>query len=303
MSFAVVIPLAAQHVVSTFFTGVNAPAINIVPIDTSKAMKTMNVNTVFRSPARRSHSAWPMCFPRSIWGRGRLLVPNTPMLSQKLAPSDPPSFGRKVPSCRPPANNSGSCPCVEQPVEKGVRPAFPSPRPSPRALGFDDGPIAPAEVAPAHVEGRIVGDRKFARQVLVEVDAQAGPVVGPVVAVLQLGAAGEDVLLGLGELARLPECRSWGSPDRDGRWRRGRPARRRRGRARRCGRRRIRTTPPPCGPCVRPPICDRWMRMKSISRLVNQRHILVGVVEQLAHRDAASSSAAAACRSSRRPRG
>ena len=64
-----------------------------------------------------------------------------------------------------------------------------------------------------------------------------------------------------------------------------RPATRRPGRARRCGRRRTRTAPPPCGPCVSPPICEMWMRMKSISRSLTSADPLVRVVEQLAHRD------------------
>src|SRR5262249_34612655 len=70
-------------------------------------------------------------------------------------------------------------------------------------LRFDDAAVAAAEVAPVHVEGRVVGDGELRGQLLVQVDAQAGLVVGPVVAVLQGRAAGEDLLLRRGELARL----------------------------------------------------------------------------------------------------
>src|SRR5262245_60412093 len=67
----------------------------------------------------------------------------------------------------------------------------------------DHGAVAAADVAPAHVEAGVVAYRELGRELLVEVDAQAGPVVGVVVAVAQHRAAGENVLLGLVELAGL----------------------------------------------------------------------------------------------------
>jgi hypothetical protein len=54
------------------------------------------------------------------------------------------------------------------------------------------------------IEASILIDvREAGGQFFIEVDAQGRAVVGPVVAVLQLREAGEDVLLGLRELARL----------------------------------------------------------------------------------------------------
>src|SRR5438046_1769412 len=67
----------------------------------------------------------------------------------------------------------------------------------------DDGAVAAAVVAPAVVEWRLVGDREAPRRLLVQVDAQAGPVADRVSALAQHRAAGEDVLLVLRELARL----------------------------------------------------------------------------------------------------
>src|SRR3954451_23596065 len=50
----------------------------------------------------------------------------------------------------------------------------------PAASGFDDGAVVAADVAPVHVEGWIVRDGEPGGQLLVEVDAQAGLVVGVV---------------------------------------------------------------------------------------------------------------------------
>src|SRR5579883_2457494 len=65
------------------------------------------------------------------------------------------------------------------------------------------GAIAAAEVAPLHVEWRIVVDGELGRQFFVEVDPQAGFVVGPVVSVLERWTTGEHVLFRLREVARL----------------------------------------------------------------------------------------------------
>src|SRR2546422_1480186 len=68
---------------------------------------------------------------------------------------------------------------------------------------FGDCSVAAAEVSPAHVERGIVSDGELRGQFFVEVDAEARMVVGVVIAVLQFGAAGEDVLFRLREDARL----------------------------------------------------------------------------------------------------
>jgi hypothetical protein len=49
----------------------------------------------------------------------------------------------------------------------------------------DDAAVAAAQVAPVHVEGRIVRHREARRQFLIEVDPEAWVVVGPVIAVLE----------------------------------------------------------------------------------------------------------------------
>src|SRR5256885_2731943 len=67
-------------------------------------------------------------------------------------------------------------------------------------------PVLAAEVAPAEVERRVVADRELRRQLLVQVDAEAGVVVCPVVAVLPLGAAGGRVLFGRRGKPRLLDC-------------------------------------------------------------------------------------------------
>src|SRR5262245_17413313 len=78
---------------------------------------------------------------------------------------------------------------------------IPPGRPRRLPLRLDARPVAAAQVAPAQVKAGVVGDGKPGRQFLIEVDTQARPVVGMEVAVLEYRAAGEDVLLGLGELA------------------------------------------------------------------------------------------------------
>ena len=64
-----------------------------------------------------------------------------------------------------------------------------------------DRSVPPAVVAPAVVERRVVGDRETPGRLLVEVDAQAGTRRDGEGAVAEHRAAGEDVLLALGELA------------------------------------------------------------------------------------------------------
>ncbi len=60
--------------------------------------------------------------------------------------------------------------------------------------------VQPPQVAPFQVEGRIVLDGELVGEGFVDVDAAAGLVAGPVVAVLELRTAGEDILFGLGTI-------------------------------------------------------------------------------------------------------
>src|SRR5581483_1540361 len=61
-----------------------------------------------------------------------------------------------------------------------------------------DRSVAPADGRPGAVQ-RMLRERIPGRQLLVDVDAQAGPVIGPVVAVADLGTAGEDLPRALAE--------------------------------------------------------------------------------------------------------
>src|SRR5262249_49690911 len=74
------------------------------------------------------------------------------------------------------------------------------------ALWPDDGPVAAAGGAPAMLEGRALGRRILGGERLVDVDAEAGGLVGVEVAVLRLGTAGEDRAGPLGEDAALVDA-------------------------------------------------------------------------------------------------
>ena len=112
-----------------------------------------------------------------------------------------------------------------------------------------------------------------------------GRVVGEHVAVLYFRAAAEHVARLLREARRPRECRSCSWPAPVPAARHAPAARRRPARARPCARRRTRRAPATLRAGVRPPICEMWMRMKSISRSEIERQVLVRSVEQLAHRN------------------
>src|ERR1700736_3789713 len=62
-----------------------------------------------------------------------------------------------------------------------------------------NGAVAPPQVAPAAIERRTILDREPRCNLLIDVDAEPGLIVGPVVTILQLRAAGEYVFFRLRE--------------------------------------------------------------------------------------------------------
>src|SRR5262249_6915704 len=94
-------------------------------------------------------------------------------------------------------------------TSNAVVPSFAVMACSPVCSRLGERAILAAGGAPAVVERRVVGHRELRGQLLVQVDAQTGLVARPVIAVLQLRAPREYVLLRLREQSRLlnPEVR------------------------------------------------------------------------------------------------
>jgi hypothetical protein len=89
------VPTAAQQSspASSMFTGVNPRDIKMVQIDTTKAMKTLNVNSAFRTPAPTKPFNLGNVLPKVHLGSWPPIVPSTPVL--KKNPFQPnPIFGK-----------------------------------------------------------------------------------------------------------------------------------------------------------------------------------------------------------------
>jgi hypothetical protein len=87
LPLALTAPAAAQQsqgaVFMSNFSGVNPRNINFVPLDTTKAMKNLNVNSAFRTPQQSQSLSLSSLFPKFQLGSWPPIVPNTPVLSQK----------------------------------------------------------------------------------------------------------------------------------------------------------------------------------------------------------------------------
>jgi hypothetical protein len=121
LTLALVVPVTAQQSAnfltgqqsaSTFFTGVDASAIPRhlansplagVPIDTNKAMKNLNINSAFRTPAQSKPFSLTNVFPKMSLGLFRPVVPNTPILNQKNNPFQPNPLVGKNPFMQTPS--------------------------------------------------------------------------------------------------------------------------------------------------------------------------------------------------------
>jgi hypothetical protein len=89
VTLAAALPVDAQQTGSSFFTGVNPRTRVDVPIDTSKALKTMNINNAFRTPAQAKPFSLTSIFPTVHMPTWPPKVASTPVLSQKNNPFQP----------------------------------------------------------------------------------------------------------------------------------------------------------------------------------------------------------------------
>jgi len=95
VALAAAMPVAAQQTGSSFFTGVNPRTVTNVPIDTSKALKSMNVSNAFRTPAQAKPFSLTSIFPKVHMPTWPPKVASTPVLSQSNNPFQPnPILGR-----------------------------------------------------------------------------------------------------------------------------------------------------------------------------------------------------------------
>ena len=91
MMVALVVPVLGQNQppANSFFTAVNPREIKTVKIDTTKAMKTMNVNKAFHAPSQRKAFSLTNIFPRLHLTPSAPIVANAPVLPQKNNPFQP----------------------------------------------------------------------------------------------------------------------------------------------------------------------------------------------------------------------
>jgi len=89
---ALAIPVIAQQTTaSSMFTGVNPREIKSVPVDTSKAMKAMNINNAFKTPASPAKGIMNIgnIFPKISMPSWPPKLPSTPILSKQNNPFQP----------------------------------------------------------------------------------------------------------------------------------------------------------------------------------------------------------------------
>jgi hypothetical protein len=88
LAFAIALPATGQQF-GTLFNGVNPRNINLVPIDTNKALKSMNVSTAFRTPSQQKAFSLTNVFPKISMPSWPPKIATPSILSQKNNPFQP----------------------------------------------------------------------------------------------------------------------------------------------------------------------------------------------------------------------
>ncbi len=89
LALAAAIPAGAQQSFSSTFNGVNPRNINLVPLDTNKALKSMNVSTAFRTPTQQKAFSLGNVFPKISMPTWPPRIGTPSILSQKNNPFQP----------------------------------------------------------------------------------------------------------------------------------------------------------------------------------------------------------------------
>jgi hypothetical protein len=93
LNLALVLPAGAQQSAGTTFmsgfNGVNPRNINMVKIDTNKAMKNLNINNAFRTPAPAKPFSLATIFPRVHLPSWPPAIASAPILGQQNNPFQP----------------------------------------------------------------------------------------------------------------------------------------------------------------------------------------------------------------------
>jgi hypothetical protein len=106
LNLALAMPASAQSAGTTFmsgFNGVNPRNINMVKIDTNQAMRNLNINSAFRTPAQQKPFSLTTLFPSVHIPSWPPAIASTPILPQKNNPFQPNSILGRNPFSQTPS--------------------------------------------------------------------------------------------------------------------------------------------------------------------------------------------------------